>query len=106
MEQIFRLHDAEFSDCQGGNFLQVGVLGYADDAALLDDNCEVATKRVTAISQGSKNDADMHINVAKTLNRLNRDCKFRIVILHQQTIVIIYLLYRSYVAKTFALILL
>ena len=43
-------------------------------------------------------------NVAKTITRLKRDWKFCRVILYQQTIFIIYLLYRSYFAKTFVLI--
>ena len=38
----------------------------ADDAALLDDTAETATRRVTSISAGSKRDADMVISVSKT----------------------------------------
>ena len=44
----------------------VHTLGYADDAALLDYTDEVASDRVTTIAQGSADDADMIINVAKT----------------------------------------
>ena len=44
----------------------VHTLGYADDAALLDSKLETAMTRVTAISQGSKQDADMEINASKT----------------------------------------
>ena len=44
----------------------VHTLGYADDAALLDENSLIATARVTDIAVGSKADADMIINVSKT----------------------------------------
>jgi len=45
---------------------RIFTLGYADDAALLDSNIETATKRVTEIAHGSKQDADMIINIDKT----------------------------------------
>ena len=45
---------------------KVHTLGYADDAALLDDSCAVASDRVTSISAGSKRDADMIISIDKT----------------------------------------
>ena len=41
-------------------------LGYADDIALVDTTMDAATARVTAISQGARDDADMNINVGKT----------------------------------------
>ena len=44
----------------------IHTLAYADDAALLDENINSATTRVTAIAMGSKTDADMSINKAKT----------------------------------------
>ena len=40
--------------------------GYADDAALLDDNIDVAADRVSSIVFGSTRDADMQINTDKT----------------------------------------
>ena len=45
---------------------KIYTLGYADDAALLDEDIEVATSRVTAIAIGSKDAADMTINADKT----------------------------------------
>ena len=50
----------------GGVTIERHTLGYADDAALLDESTEVATQRVTAIAAGSKADADMAISVSKT----------------------------------------
>ena len=41
-------------------------LDYADDAALLDVDAEVASKRVSSIAKGSREDADMIINITKT----------------------------------------
>ena len=41
-------------------------LEYADDAALLDPSIEQASKRLSAISYGSKNDAAMEISIPKT----------------------------------------
>ena len=38
-------------------------LGYADDAAIIDGNPQNVTTRVTNISQGSRDDADMVINI-------------------------------------------
>ena len=45
---------------------RISFLGYADDAALLDNRLETATTHVTTIARGSKQDADMHINTSKT----------------------------------------
>ena len=44
----------------------ITTLGHADDAALLDCSKEVATARVSAIAKGSRDDADMFINIGKT----------------------------------------
>ena len=47
----------------GGRTLHT--LGYADDAALRDGVSAVASKRVSSIARGSKDAADMEINIAK-----------------------------------------
>ena len=44
----------------------MSTLGYADDAALLDNNIAVSSERVTSIAAGSKAVADMEISVEKT----------------------------------------
>ena len=41
-------------------------LGYVDDVALLDHAIKATTSRVTSIAQGSSEDTDMSINIAKT----------------------------------------
>ena len=66
LELILRTHDTHRDKgvmLAGHN---IHSLGYADDAALTDNKLAVATERVTAIAVGSKQDADMEINVAKT----------------------------------------
>ena len=41
-------------------------LGYADDAALIDESTSTASNRVSSIAAGSKDAADMEINISKT----------------------------------------
>ena len=48
----------------GGRMLHT--LGYADDAALIDSDTAMASRRVSSIARGSKEAADMQINIAKT----------------------------------------
>ena len=66
MEQIFRNHDKSPTGTKIGNYLQIGVLGYADDVAIISESADSLTNRVTNISKGSSADADMHINTGKT----------------------------------------
>ena len=68
LERILRRHD---NRCDKGTRLThtntwIHTLGYADDAVLVDEGAEMASVRVNAIAQGSRQDADMHINVGKT----------------------------------------
>ena len=66
LELILRTHDnirgkgVRFGD------QTLDTLGYADDAALLDAEIDVATARVTSIADGSRRDADMDISIEKT----------------------------------------
>ena len=69
LEYILRWHDN--MQGKGVNLSSmpptcVFTLGYADDAALLDEDIKVSTTRVTSISSGSRQDADMVISVEKT----------------------------------------
>ena len=66
LELILRTHDADRNKGVMFGGERIGTLGYADDAALLDTHLETAAARVTAISRGSKKDADMMINKTKT----------------------------------------
>ena len=66
LEAILRDHDCQQRGVRFGNQL-VHTLGYADDAALLDNRTVNASARVSSIAVGSKKDADMIINVSKTV---------------------------------------
>ena len=68
MEQIFRVHDNSPTGTRVGNYLHVGVLGYADDVAIVSHRTDKLTERLNNIDKGSRNDADMTINVSKTKN--------------------------------------
>ena len=66
LQLILERHDTdEDKGVQFGGHT-VHTLGYADDAALIDKTVAAATKRITAIAQGSRRDADMEISKAKT----------------------------------------
>ena len=49
-----------------GNYLQVGVLGYADDAALVSLSTDLLSRGLTNISTGSCVEADMDLHKSKT----------------------------------------
>ena len=66
MEQLFRVHDPSPTDVKVGNYLQVGVLGYVDDAAFISLDTTTMSTRLTNISIGSHQDADMIIHKGKT----------------------------------------
>ena len=69
LELILRLHD---SDPGGVSLLDtvISTLGYADDLGLLnygdEQGIKKATERITAISMGSRIDADMKVSLPKT----------------------------------------
>ena len=66
LELLLKRHDTLTNKGVSFGSVTVHTLGYADDAALLDKNRDVATARVTAIAQGSMRDADMEISISKT----------------------------------------
>ena len=60
------MHDNNNDGITVGNHLHIGVLGYADDAALLSASTDKMSQRVTQVALGSEADADMCINKKKT----------------------------------------
>ena len=52
-----------------GRILKLSVLGYADDAALIEPCIEVMTDRLTAIADASVELADMHVSMPKTFSQ-------------------------------------
>ena len=69
LDQIMQLYDKDAKGVRCGRILRIKVLGYADDAALADYTVDSMTKRLTKIAGGSKNDADMDINMSKTFSQ-------------------------------------
>ena len=49
--------------------VKVRVLGYADDAALVEPTVEAMTKRLTDLENASISEADVHINMFKTVSQ-------------------------------------
>ena len=66
MEEIFRIHDKQPDGTSIGNLLRISVLGYADDAALASTDISKMSTRLSNITAGSKQDADMSIHMGKT----------------------------------------
>ena len=65
LDRIFRRHDISNTGVTvgaGENAVCVSKLEYADDAALIDENVEQASARVTAIAKGSLEEAAMVIS--------------------------------------------
>ena len=69
LDQIMQLYDKDVKGVRCGRILRNKVLGYADDAALADYTVNSMTERLTKIADGSKNDADMDINMSKTFSQ-------------------------------------
>ena len=63
---MFHTHDDSPTGVQVDNYLQIGVLGYADDAALASASITTMSKRLTNIAEGSEEDADMTLHCGKT----------------------------------------
>ena len=63
---LFRVHDPSPEGYSLTNYLQIGVLGYADDAALVSKSADLMSKRLNMVSKGSREDADMNVNADKT----------------------------------------
>ena len=68
LDRIFRRHDISNSGVTvgtGENTVCVSKLEYADDTALIDENVEQASARVTSIAKGSLEEAAMVISIRK-----------------------------------------
>ena len=70
MEQLFRTYDKSPAGVSVGNYLQIGVLGYADDAALVSLSPTLMSERLTSVASGSTNEADMTIHKDKAKNMI------------------------------------
>ena len=68
LDQLVRTHDVHGNGVNCGA-LNIRVLGYADDAALVERETEVMTKRLTSLADGAWKDADMQVKMKKTFSQ-------------------------------------
>ena len=66
LDQLFQQNDTLGSGYNCSNILTLRVLGYADDAALIEPTVDAMTARLSAIANASLLDADMQVSMAKT----------------------------------------
>ena len=52
-----------------GRILRLDVLGYADDVALISGDVDDMTRRLTAIADAAKAEADMNVSLPKTFSQ-------------------------------------
>ena len=69
LDQIMKKADKNSEGVQCGRILCIKTLGYADDVALAEEKVDAMTARLTAIGDTSWEEADMKINMAKTLSQ-------------------------------------
>ena len=67
LEQIIQQYDVQEEGMKCGKILRIKVFGYADDLALVYTMVEQMTTRLTAITNTSKEQADMTVNMSKTM---------------------------------------
>ena len=68
LDQLIQTVDKTGTGVKCG-ILKLRVLGYADDAALIEPTVEAMTKRLTDLANASIDKADMHINMDKTVSQ-------------------------------------
>ena len=69
LDQLVQTFDRSGEGVKCGRILKMRVLGYADDAALVESTVEAMTKRLTELADASRREADMEINMAKTFTQ-------------------------------------
>ena len=69
LDQLVQSVDKSGTGVKCGRILHLRVLGYADDAALIEPTVEAMTKRLTDLANASMSEADMKINMTKTFSQ-------------------------------------
>ena len=70
LDQLIQTVDKTGTGVQcGSKILNIRVLGYADDAALAEPTVGAMTRRLTDLANASISEADMHINMSKTVSQ-------------------------------------
>ena len=68
LDLLVKTYDKSGVGVSCGEKLTIRVLGYADDAALAEERIEEMTTRLTALADGSVQDADMTVRMDKTFS--------------------------------------
>ena len=69
LDQLVQAYDTHGTGVQCGEIFNLRVLGYADDAALTETAVEDMTKRLTALADAAKAEADMDVSTPKTFTQ-------------------------------------
>ena len=69
LDQLVQTVDKKGTGVKCGRVLKIRVLGYADDAALAEPTVKMMTQRLTDLADASIREADMHINMQKTVSQ-------------------------------------
>ena len=68
LDQLIKAHDVLGTGVKWDSWLQIRVLGYADDAALLEPDVDVMTERLTSLADAAKAHAYMEVSMPKTFS--------------------------------------
>ena len=69
LDQLVRTHDQQGNGITCAPTLNIRILGYADDAALLERELDIMLQRLTTLADGARQDADMQVKMAKTFSQ-------------------------------------
>lgn len=69
LDQLVQEFDTTGEGVKCGRILNIKVLGYADDAALVERRVEDMTTRLTNLADASRDRADMNVNMDKTFTQ-------------------------------------
>ena len=69
LDQLVQTADKSGTGVKCGRILHLRVLGYADDAALIEPTVDAMTERFSNLADASKSEADMQINMSKTVSQ-------------------------------------
>ena len=69
LDQLVQQHDHHGTGQKCSEILTMRILGYADDAALIEPQISDMTNRLTTLANHSRADADMQVKMAKTFSQ-------------------------------------
>ena len=66
LDQLVQEFDKNVKGVKCGRILELKVLAYVDDAALIEHDVDDMTARLTALANASRDHADINVNMSKT----------------------------------------